>query len=131
MRTQIAPALLFAILMAFGVDVAAAVKLDIPKENFLLSHHGKYGEQWVRVFQKDKRWVCQTESMPYFETADNPLSQLDWKDLKNHESKQTDCRDRIQMTDHLAKPFRSFEGCLSDSSVKMIVDSIDRHCRGI
>lgn len=108
----------------------AATQIPIPKNYVLVQIHGKYATQTTKIFNYKKKWVCQTEDLPYFEAKKNPLEEIRWTNLEAEEKNQSsaNCRDHVLIQDRRTKPFKVVSGCLSSPDMTKTIDVINKLC---
>jgi|GEM_PF-4949627 len=108
----------------------AATQIPIPKSYVLVQIHGKYAIQTTKIFNYKKKWICQTEDLPYFEAKKNPLEEIHWTDLKSEIKNQhsENCRDHVLLQDRRTKPFKMVTGCLSSAEIKKTIEEINKLC---
>ncbi|OFZ53850.1 MAG: hypothetical protein A2428_03310 [Bdellovibrionales bacterium RIFOXYC1_FULL_54_43] len=105
-----------------------AERPSVPKKHFLFRITGKYSSQFFKIYQKNGAWVCNSESVPFFEARKNPLESLDWNSVAKSSADLKNCRDKVLIEDQLLKPGRKAAGCLSEPPFKQLADEIYRAC---
>lgn len=103
--------------------------IQVPKKHFLLQIRGKYGTQISRLFQEGKKWICQTELLPYFESSQDPLKGIDWAAIvTDSKEAQVNCRDRVFFEDRRKSPVKKIATCLSSKATLDVVQVINQGC---
>src|SRR3989338_3747144 len=102
-----------------------------PLHYFYLEARNKHGgREWSRVFsqkENDKTiWICQTESIPYYERKTDPAVNIDIKKIAKDPRA---CRNYIVVKDlrHKDGPIAAY--CHDNPEATQIKQQIDKACR--
>ena len=115
-------------ILIFPFSYTLALKIDVPKQNLYMKIYGKYGTEWVKLFQDKKTWVCQNESFPYIELKENPIKNIDWKMFSNKKNKDN-CRDFVAIYNNLSKTPKTYTGCKTDENISDFIKALYKSCR--
>ena len=117
-----------ALMIALPVSSVFGEVLSVPKKNFSVTVHGRYGTHWVKVYKDGSNWICNTEAAPYFVAHGNPLKEFQWKNYPISPD-PGNCRDLVTIEDRLQAENKTTQGCLDQLRLKKLVDLLDRRCR--
>jgi hypothetical protein len=120
----------FFIGLFFTSFYAMAGKVQVPSKHFYMELKHQHGSgEWYRVYQKKGKWICQTESMPYFVAKSEPLAGLNLKQL-GKSGDVSECRTQVVIRDKRVSPPQSYSGCADDNKALLdLISQIHDACR--
>lgn len=100
------------------------------KPNFTIMVKRKLDQSWYRLSQEKNTWICESNHFPFFEAKENPLSQLNWKELeKESKERPKECRDLVAISDTLKGNKKTLVTCLTQKETEALYVRISDLCR--
>ena len=101
-----------------------------PQKSFTLLAKYKIDKTWYRIYEKDKKWICESKSSPYFEAVSNPLADLNWSALEKEAAmKMRNCKMRIAFENALGSKKKIISTCATQPETTKLYKQISDLCR--
>ncbi len=115
------------LILVFLTVFVASASAETKTLRFEIKTKGQWGQHFSKIHQQGKKWWCETDLIPYFDSAVVPITSEDLLKLKN-EMKTSQCQDLFVIHDFSQPATKTFSGCSTDATPKMILDKVSKAC---
>lgn len=117
-------------MMKFFFLILISLPAFAAQPTFRIMVRTKYDMSWYKITQFGKLWVCETKHVPYFETRDNPLANLNWSALEKEGAiRPKKCRNTVGMQNVMDGKEKTVVTCLTQKETLSLYEKISSKCR--